>query len=151
MTGTINYGSVTYERVVPVGDLRVGDIITYQPPPGSGIDHQVTHRIVAINGDVFRTKGDAVPQRDPWKFKLTSDRQARVVFAVPYLGYPLIWLADRGTRMLVIGLPAALIGLMAAAQLVGALRRKPEGRPEDETVPEAKATVPQHPSVPLHG
>lgn len=147
MTGTIDYGSVTYERVVPVGDLRVGDIITYQPPPDSGIDHPVTHRIVAIHGDVFRTRGDAVPNRDPWKFKLDSNQQARVVFAVPYMGYPLIWLSDRHTRMLVIGLPAAVIGLFAAAQLVGALRKKPQ----DEAKPADTAPRPQNPSVPLHG
>src|SRR3954454_6281175 len=61
MTGTIDYGSVAGEEVVPVADLRVGDIITYQPPEESGIDHPVTHRIVAIHGDVLRTKGDAVP------------------------------------------------------------------------------------------
>ena len=151
MTGTIDFGSVTYEKVVPVADLRVGDIITYQPPAGSGIDHQVTHRIVSIKGDVFRTKGDAVPQRDPWKFKLDGDQQARVVFSVPYVGYPLMWLSDRGTRMLVIGLPAALIGLIAAGQLVGALRRKPVGKSEGESGPEVTVPLPQQPSVPLHG
>ena len=61
MTGTIDLGSVAFERVVPVADLEVGDVITYQPPAESGLDHLVTHRIVAIKGDTFRTQGDAVP------------------------------------------------------------------------------------------
>lgn len=122
MTGTIDYGSVAVEEVVPVSDLRVGDIITYTPPPDSGVDHLVTHRIIAIRNDVLQTKGDAVPQKDPWKFKLDSAQQARVKFSVPYLGYPLIWLADREIRMLVIGLPAVVIALISLKQLFLALR-----------------------------
>ena len=128
---------------MPVSDLRVGDIITYTPPPDSGIDHLVTHRIIAIHGDVLQTKGDAVPQKDPWKFKLDDTQQARVVFSVPYLGYPLIWLADRETRMLVIGLPAAIIGLISLGQVFSALR--PRRRPEET------ATSPSQPSIPVRG
>ena len=141
MTGTIDYGSVAVEEVVPVSDLRVGDIITYTPPPEAGVDHPVTHRIIAIHGNVLQTKGDAVPQKDPWNFKLNDTRQARVVFSVPYLGHPLIWLADRETRMLVIGLPAALIGLISLGQVVSALR--PRRRPEET------ATPPSQPSIPV--
>ena len=141
MTGTIDLGSVVYDEVVPVNELRVGDIITYRPPPGSGIDHMVTHRIVSIHDGVYRTKGDAVPQQDPWKFKLDSSQQARVAFSVPYLGYPLIWLADRETRMLVIGLPAALIGLISLGQVFSALRPR---RRQEET-----ATPPSQPSIPV--
>ena len=125
MTGTIDYGSIAFEDVVPVADLRVGDIITYQPPAGSHVENMVTHRIVAIHGTTFRTKGDAVPQRDPWKFRLDHAEQSRVKFAVPYAGYPFIWLADRQTRMLVIGGPAAVITLLSFGQVVQALRRKP--------------------------
>ena len=141
MTGTIDYGSVVFDKVVPVSDLRVGDVITYQPPAGFGVDHMVTHRIVAIHGDVFRTQGDAVPQRDPWKFKLNHPTQARVVFAVPYAGYPFLWLADRDTRMLAIGLPAGVIALLSLGQIVTILRGK------DEQAPDASG----HPSVPVSG
>ena len=141
MTGTIDYGSVVFDEVVPTTELRVGDVITYQPPAGSGVDHMVTHRIVAIHGDVFRTQGDAVPQRDPWKFKLDHPTQARVAFAVPYAGYPFLWLADRGSRMLAIGLPAALIALLSLWQIVTILRGKDEQSPGPSG----------HPSVPVSG
>lgn len=141
MTGTIDYGSVAVEEVVPVSDLRVGDIITYTPPPGSGVDHLVTHRIIAIHGDVLQTKGDAVPQQDPWKFKLDGTQQAREKFSVPYLGYPLIWLADRNARMLVLGVPAAVIALISLGQVVSALRPKRK----QETV------SPSQPSIPVRG
>ena len=42
MTGTYDRGSVVFADVVPVSDLRVGDVITYTPPPGSGPDGLVT-------------------------------------------------------------------------------------------------------------
>jgi len=125
MTGAIGFGSIAFEEVVPVGDLRVGDVITYAPPPPVGVDHLVTHRIVAVHGTTYRTKGDAVPEADPWKFRLDAPEQSRVVFAVPWAGYPFIWLADRGTRMLVIGGPAAVIALLSLRQVIDSLRRRP--------------------------
>src|SRR5687767_12638304 len=51
MGGTIERGSVAWAEEVPVGDLRVGDVITYEPPRGAGPQGLVTHRIVAITRD----------------------------------------------------------------------------------------------------
>jgi len=125
MTGTIDLGSVVFEDVVPVSDLRVGDVITYQPPAASGIDHLVTHRIIAIKGAKYRTQGDAVPQPDPWTFELVARDQPRVAFHVPYVGFLFLGLADRAIRMAVISVPAALIFLLALRRLVLGLRRRP--------------------------
>jgi signal peptidase len=129
MTGNIDLGSVVFEKVEPVSDLRVGDIITYQPPAVSGIDHLVTHRIIAIKGDKFRTQGDAVPQRDPWTFELVARDQPRVSFSVPYVGFLFLALADRTIRMAVISVPAALVFLLAMRQLAQGLRRRPTPAP----------------------
>ena len=126
MGGSLGVGAIAFEEVVPVNDLRVGDVITYQPPADSGIDHLVTHRIVNIQGDVYRTQGDANPDVDPWTFQLTSTSQSRVTFAVPYVGYVFIALQDRFLRMLLIGLPASVIALISLVQLIGAVRRRPE-------------------------
>ncbi len=129
MTGTIDLGSVVFEDVVPVADLHVGDVITYQPPPASGIDHLVTHRIIAKKGDKFRTQGDAVPERDPWTFELTAHDQPRVSYHVPYVGFLFLGLADRAIRMAVISVPAAFVFLLALRQLVQGLRRRPAPAP----------------------
>lgn len=129
MDGTIDLGSVAFAEVVPVSDLEVGDIITYTPPPGSGVDHLVTHRIVSIHGKTFRTQGDAVPERDPWKFQLSAPVQARVTFSVPYVGYVFMALADRPTRMAVIGIPAGVITLVSLLQVIGLVRRRPAEDP----------------------
>jgi signal peptidase len=124
MTGTYDRGSVVFDEVVPVSDLRVGDAITYTPPAGPGPSGRITHRIVWIGSDQFgrqtlRTKGDANEAADPWTFTLDGATQARVAFHVPYVGYVLSALAIRQVRMAVIGLPALLIALCV---LVGFLR-----------------------------
>jgi signal peptidase len=120
MTGTYDRGSVVFDEVVPVSDLKVGDAITYTPPPGSGPSGRITHRIVWIGSDHFgrralRTKGDANEVPDPWTFTLDGAKQARVAFHVPYVGYVLSVLAIGQARMLLIGLPAVFVALAVLA------------------------------------
>jgi len=122
MTGTIDRGSLIYDRVVPASLLKRGDIITYTPPLVSGVREPITHRIVGVGHDrlghpVFRTKGDANPAADAWTFRLEKPTQARVAFHVPYVGFVLAALSERKLRMLVIGLPALLIALSIIARL----------------------------------
>jgi signal peptidase len=137
MTGSIDRGSIVFDRIVPTASLRVGDVITYAPPASSGIRGQVTHRIVAIDRDrrgrrVFATKGDANASRDPWRFSLRA-HQARVAFHVPYAGYALAALSETRIRMILIGLPALLLGISLLTGLwneAGAIARREatEGR-----------------------
>src|SRR5215216_7521165 len=48
MTGTYDRGSLVLDEVVPVSQLRAGDVITYRPPAGAGPEGLVTHRIASI-------------------------------------------------------------------------------------------------------
>ncbi len=114
MSGTYDRGTLVLAEVVPVADLRVGDVITYTPPAG---DHLITHRIVSIDGDVLRTKGDANPVADPWTFTLDRPTQARARAGVPFAGHALSALGRRDVRMLVIALPALLIAGASLLQL----------------------------------
>lgn len=123
MTGSISKGSIAFEKPVPVEDLEVGDVITYLPPAASGVGNLVTHRIVELGEDArgasrLRTKGDANDAVDPWTFSLVATEQPVVQFSVPRVGYVLIALADRETRMLVIGVPSAIIALLALVELL---------------------------------
>ena len=134
MTGTYDKGSLVLADVVPVAQLKVGDVITYTPPAG---DHLVTHRISWIGRDdagqrIFRTKGDANPIADPWTFQLDRPTQARVRMGVPYAGYALSSLGRRDVRMFVIALPALLIAGFSLTRLwrqlgTEAQRRAQEG------------------------
>ena len=122
MTGTYDRGSLVYDRVVPTASLKVGDVITYAPPQGSGPAGLVTHRIHAITKQrdgrlVYRTKGDFNPSVDPWTFTLPNRTQAKVAFHLPYVGFALAALADRSLRMIIIGIPALLVALSVLAGL----------------------------------
>ena len=123
MTGTYDRGSLVFDEVVPTKSLKVGDVITYRPPPNAGPKGLVTHRIVKIfkdpkTGDrVYRTKGDANPGPDPWRFFLPDKEVARVTAGVPKVGFVLAALAERDVRMLIVGLPALLIALTVMAGL----------------------------------
>ena len=118
MEPTIHRGSVIFDQVVPVASLRIGDVVTYTPPPGAQgpVAHPVTHRIVWVGRDRFgaralRTRGDANRVADPWRFTLHAATQARETFAIPYIGYAIAALSLRPVRMALIGVPALLIAL----------------------------------------
>jgi len=122
MTGTIDRGSLIFDKVVPAKSLKVGDIITYTPPASSGVDEPITHRIIWVGRDrtgrlAFHTKGDFNPSPDPWRFVLDHPTQARVAMHIPYVGFGLAALTNRHLRMLIIGLPALLIALAVLARL----------------------------------
>jgi signal peptidase len=124
MSGNIERGALLFSETVPVGQLRVGDVITYEPPRDAGTAGLLTHRIVSVKrgqaGErVFRTKGDANASRDPWSFTLPGAEQARAAVSIPYAGYPFAALGLREVRMALIGLPALLI---AGAVLTGLWR-----------------------------
>ena len=122
MTGTYDQGSLVLAEVVPVADLRVGDVITYEPPAGAGPEHLITHRIAWMGRDdagrrVFRTKGDANPVADPWTFRLSQPTQARVRYGIPYAGHALAALGHRDVRTAVVTLPALLLVVLSLAGL----------------------------------
>lgn len=150
MSGTFEKGSVVFEKQVPVAELERGDVITYLPPASSGVTDLVTHRITAIKpakggGTLYRTQGDANPDPDPWRFELTAPTQPVVEHTVPLVGHAFIALADRDTRMLLVGGPAALIALLALLEVGKALRPRsstPAEQDVQDTAPHAGAVVP---------
>ena len=114
----IHRGSLVFDEVVPVNDLRVGDVVTYVPP---GLTKPLSHRIIsrrAIHGTlVFRTKGDNNPVADPARFTFNEPTQARVRFAIPYAGWVYIALADHALRIWLAVVPALLLALWAALRV----------------------------------
>jgi signal peptidase len=141
MTGTYDRGSMVFDEVVPTSSLRVGDVITYRPPPAARVGHVITHRIAAIHRDArgtreYRTKGDANASTDPWRFLLPGARQARVRWSVPYVGFAFAALRDPQLRVLLLGVPAALIAL---ASLVALWRRLGVEAAARAAAPQARA------------
>jgi signal peptidase I len=127
MNGSIGRGALILDKIVPVSSLRVGDIITFRPPQGSG---PVTHRIIAIerqaDGEaVFRTKGDFNKTADPWQFTLDRPVQAKYMAQIPYLGYALALLSFPIVRAVLFAVPAlvaVLLGFLALWRRSGEAR-----------------------------
>jgi signal peptidase len=122
MNGTIGKGSVVFDRVVPTSSLKVGDVITYQPPAGVKVSgNRVTDRIVSMTKSadgrtIFQTKGDSDAANDPWTFYLAGSKQAEVAMHIPYVGVPLGLLA---TRLVRIGVIAGILVLIALRIAIG--------------------------------
>lgn len=150
MAGTIDTGALVLSRQVPVSELAVGDVITYLPPAESGVRDLVTHRITAITVAEdgvreFRTQGDANRDVDPWTFRLDQPTQAVAAYDVPGIGYVFLLLGDRTLRILLIGVPAAIVTVLAARDLVRAVRERRAER--DPARPGATATRTTRPSA----
>lgn len=79
-------------EAAPVGTLvvteprthyAVGDVVTYTHD-----DRTITHRIVEVEGDAFRTRGDLNGTADPWEVRANQIVGA-ATFIVPGLGFAL--------------------------------------------------------------
>jgi signal peptidase len=120
MEPTIHRGSLVFDEVVPVSELRRGDVITFVPAGGV---RPVTHRIIKLadrdGRRVVRTKGDNNPTADLRPYELGGATQARVSFSVPYLGWMFMALDHPRARMYLLALPALFIAL---SMLAGAWR-----------------------------
>ena len=116
MRPTVSPGDLAITQGVPMGALRVGDVIVFTPPSEA---RPVLHRIASLEGDAITTKGDANSVADPWHLTLQGATQYRLVFVVPFLG----WLTElRGAALIAAGLIVALLVLLEIRKGVGARR-----------------------------
>lgn len=115
--------SLIFVEEVRPDDVRVGDIITFDPPGPSG---RVTHRVVAreLVGTrwYFQTKGDANPARDDWRRGLAHPERSRRgvsygggpairhVATIPYVGWVIVLGGFPRLRTALFFLPFALVG-----------------------------------------
>ena len=137
VTGTYNVGDVVVVKPVKVDDLKIGDVITFQPFTDD--PELTTHRIVGINygskGREFVTQGDAnnAPDLKP----ISEDQvKGKVWYSVPKVGYVSTWVAGHTMRTItdLIGIGLLLYGGMFIA---GGLReRRRKTRETDDTTAE---------------
>ena len=114
MRPTVSPGDVAITRGVPIGTLRVGDVVVFTPPNEA---RPVLHRIASVDGVVITTKGDANSVADPWHITLQGATAYRLAFVVPFLG----WLTQlRSAALIGAGLIVALLVLLEIRKAVGA-------------------------------
>lgn len=145
MTGSIDAGSLTFNKPVPAADVRVGDVISFVPPAGHDVDGMITHRVhELIQGrgavPVIRTKGDANKDVDTWSFIPRDGMVSRVEGHLPAIGRVYAELNTKQGRTIVFAIPGLIIAFSVLAGLwreAGAdARRRREatlGNPESTT------------------
>lgn len=112
MTPAIPTGSLALADEVAAADLRVGDVVSVVTADGVRVTHRISW-IQRVDGKASLTlRGDAnaTPDADPY---LVSSAD-RVLVDVPWLGYPVHFLASGPGRI--------LLGLLAAVLLAIAVR-----------------------------
>jgi signal peptidase len=106
-------GDVVIESRISPLDARVGDVVTFRNPERS--ERLITHRVrrvQAIDGEVsFTTKGDANNAVETWRIARHGGI-GRVEYRLPKLGYAVAWISRPSARLLLVVIPALLLGLL---------------------------------------
>jgi signal peptidase len=125
MEPTIHTGDVVVERQVSPLDVRLGDVVSFQDPEDASI--LITHRVqsMVVHDDVvsFVTKGDANTGVERWKVS-ADGTIGKVEYHVWHLGYLLAGVRGRLGRLLLVVVPAILLGAYELVRI---------WRPKDET------------------
>jgi len=87
MEPAMRAGALAVMLPVDAEDVKVGDVIAFEPPWDP--DVVVSHRVIGVryNGELsFDTKGDASEDSDPY-YVPARNVHGKMVFSIPYLGY----------------------------------------------------------------
>ncbi len=118
MSPTIPTGSIVFYRKKAADKVKVGDIIVFQKP-GSP-NEKVTHRVVQIKNSVtgryFVTKGDANGTPDDWRVPAAGTGWVSW-FHVSRAGYALVYLRSTFARLLLLVIPAILLGAITLYEI----------------------------------
>ncbi len=111
MQPTLRVGDLVLEKRTAGTDIHVGDIVTFRSPEDA--DKLITHRVrrVVIGDGIVRvtTKGDANLSVERWTIPVDGT-VGRAIGRVPKVGYLLVWARTTPGRLLLIALPACLLG-----------------------------------------
>lgn len=113
MEPTIRTGSLAIVR--PESQFKKGDIITFKVKQEADIKNPnllISHRIVDIkngnSGTSFITKGDANKTPD-MELRPAGNVLDKVIFSIPYLGFPVGFAKTQNGFILLIVIPATII------------------------------------------
>ena len=135
-------GSVAVSKPTSPQELTVGDVIAHRLSPDST---PVLHRIVDItvvdSQLLFVTQGDAnrTPDPEPVAFEGTGDR---VVYSVPFVGYLLHYAGNGLGRLLLIGVPLALLAAITLRDAWRSRRRDVGSGADASEEPSPHGTAP---------
>lgn len=121
-------GTLLVVKPKPIDDIRVGDVVTYEPNPDDA-KTVISHRVISIaestdGSRIFTVKGDANNTPDA---PVHSEQVVAVLwYAVPYLGWVNAWVGGAGRGWLMPVAAVLLLGYAAWSFIAGGVeaRRK---------------------------
>jgi len=118
MSPTIPTGSIVFYHKVTAAKVKVGDIIVFDKPGQQ--NEKVTHRVFKISngptGRFFTTKGDANGTPDDWQVPAVGTGWV-ASFHIPGIGYALADLQSTTARLLLLLIPALLLGAITLYEI----------------------------------
>nr|WP_282594326.1 signal peptidase I [Halorientalis brevis] len=122
MSPSINAGDVVFVSEDDPTKIRENDVITFNPSGGplSERDELITHRVVNVTESdgtlYFETKGDAndSPDAEPVP---AENVVGRVTFTIPFIGHVVSFASSGAGTLLLIVVPAVLLGLLELRDL----------------------------------
>jgi len=119
MEPAIPVGGIVVVKPVNPETLREGDIICFRFSESTS----VTHRIVNVTDEGFRTKGDANEGPDQGMVE-KENVIGKVIFIVPFIGYLGYFVRTPIGFILLVILPAGLIIIMETGNIAKGLRKQ---------------------------
>jgi signal peptidase len=118
MAPTIPTGSVVFYTKRAATAVKVGDVIVFSKPGAA--NEKVTHRVYAVKrsatGRYFVTKGDANGAPDDWRVPAVGTGWVAAAH-LPYAGYALVDIQSPLGRLLLLLVPAALLGAITLYEI----------------------------------
>jgi len=118
MSPTIPTGSIVFYRKIAADNVKVGDVIVFTKPGDAS--EKVTHRVVKIGtsgtGRYYITKGDANGTPDDWRVPAAGTGWI-AWFHVSTLGYVLAYMQSTLARLLLLVIPAILLGVITLYEI----------------------------------
>jgi len=118
MSPTIPTGSIVFYKKIAAAKVKVGDVIVFDKPGDAS--EKVTHRVYKIGhgatGEYYITKGDANGTPDDWRVPAVGTGWISV-FHVPVAGYALVYLQSTLARLLLLVIPAILLGAITLYEI----------------------------------
>jgi signal peptidase len=110
MTPAIETGDVVVTEPISPLSARVGDIVTFVDPEGTGklFSHRVQSVRAAGEDVAFVTRGDANTSTEHWRVPADGSI-GKVVYRIPKVGYALAWIDSPPARLALIAIPALLL------------------------------------------
>ena len=126
MAPTIDTGDAVVVQTVSPREVRIGDVVTFRDPADRS--RLITHRLraVQVEGERVRmtTKGDANDTVERWTMDLDGELGV-VRRRVPRLGFVLGQVQSLPGRLLLLGIPALLLGLVELRRIWAPPRTEP--------------------------